>query len=199
MKLLRFTSLVLLLTVLSGCPQTTYKSNLQKIQDNNMDLPELRDRRYKGIRFKLSDLFSHDYNNQYVIKDDAAIRVIYEIDVNFSLERFDADEAELFQFAFEEEISALDAVHDNYVIKRLETFDEEGKASIKKSCPKEVKYPGYIQVLHGNGAYYGEPASYFMATLEIDGEYFVFQMIGKKENMGHLYDDFVDIIASVTK
>jgi hypothetical protein len=198
MKISRILIVLPLLLVLYACPGASHKSDLKKIQENNMDLPDLRDRAYSGIRFKLSDLFRNSYNDDFVIQDNAKTMAIYGIDLNFSVEVFDKDEAELIQFAFDDEISALDAVHDNYVLKRMETF-EEGEASIKKPCSKDVKYPGYTQVLHGKNLFYGDMTTYMMATVEIDNEYYVFQLIGKRENMGYLFDDFEDILVSITK
>lgn len=163
-----------------------------------MDFPDLEKAYYNGIYYKISKLFSNDYNDNYVIQDNAKTKAIYSMDLNFSVEMFDEAEAELLQFGFEEDISKIDAVHDNYVIRRANTL-EEPSVSIKKETPKSVGFHGYIQVVEGTSSYYDEPASYFTATLEIDNEFYVFQLIGKKENMGYLYDDFIDLLSSVEK
>ena len=163
-----------------------------------MDFPDLEKAYYNGIYYKISKLFSNDYNDNYVIQDNAKTKAIYSMDLNFSVEMFDEAEAELLQFGFEEDISKIDAVHDNYVIRRANTL-EEPSVSIKKETPNSVGFPGYIQVVEGTSSYYDEPASYFTATLEIDNEFYVFQLIGKKENMGYLYDDFIDLLSSVEK
>ncbi len=101
----------------------------------------------------------------------------------------------LIQFAFDDEISPIDAVHDNYILKR-EASLEDVETGIKKELPNSVKFPGYIQVVEGARSDYGEVSSYFTATLEIGNDYYVFQLIGKEGNMGYLYDDFIDILSS---
>jgi len=163
-----------------------------------MDFPDLRQEYFEGIHYTLSELFSTDYNDEYVISDNAITKVIYDIDVNFSVEVFDLDQAEAIQYGFDEEIDLIDAVHDNYTLTRIKTLDNP-TVTIKKETPKSVGFPGYIQVISGSSYSYDSPASYFMATLDIDGEFYVFQLIGNEESMGYLYDDFIDILTSVEK
>jgi len=193
-----FTIGFLVLFVITGCPGRTYKSDLKKIQENNMDLPLPSKSFFNGIQYRISGLFRDNYNNDYVLSNNASTKSIYDIDLNFSVESFSSSEAEAYAFLFEGEISKLDAVHDNYIKKRSESL-KEFNISIKKELPKTVKYPGYIQIIHGSSNSYSENASYFTATMEIEDEYFVFQLIGKEENMGYLYDDFIEILNSVTK
>lgn len=185
-----------LLVLLTACPPTKFKTDLDKVKDNNMDLPDLREQYYEGLRFKLSDLFVDDYNDDYVIQDDALTRVIYDMDLNFSIEVFTKEEAELIQFTFDEEITALDAVHDNYVYKRMETLND-GFSSIKK-MEKKCKYPCLTQVLHGKSSMFNEVSTYFMATVEANDRYYVIHMIGVERNMGYMHDDFNAILASIT-
>ena len=64
---------------------------------------------------------------------------------------------------------------------------------LKKELPKDVKLDGYIQTVHGTDYTYEDESSYFTATVMFEGQVYVFQMIGKKENMGYLYDDFEDL------
>ena len=85
-----------------------------------------------------------------------------------------------------------------YLAKRIATLDQP-TISIKKVVPERVKYPGYIQVISGSRYQNANPTSYFMATLEVEGTFYVFQLMGKKENMGYLHDDFIDIISSVSR
>lgn len=117
----------------------------------------------------------------------------------FSIERFSEMEAEGIRYRFDnDEISLLDAVHDNYAIKRNASL-EEATISIKKSVPESVGFPGVMQTISGEN-YSGLPANtYFMASLEINDDIYVVQLIGKEENMGYLYDDFIEIISSISK
>lgn len=184
------------LFILTACPGGGSQSALKRLQENGMDFPDLRSQRYGSVKFQLSDLFDRDYGMDYTLQDNASGFVIYALDIHFSIERFASDEVDMIQFAFDDEIPAIDAVHDNYILKR-EASLENGETGIKKEVPGSVNFPGYIQVVDGASNTYSDNLSYFTATLDIGGEYHVFQMIGKSENMGYLYDDFIDILSSV--
>lgn len=161
-----------------------------------MDLPELDRQYYKGITYELSNLFNQDYDDSYVLGTDAQTFIIYDIGLYFSVEFFDAEDADVIRYAFEVDTDPLNAVHDNYILKRQESLYQT-MHSIKKELPESVKYPGFIQVIHGDAYSDAYSTSYFTATLKVDGGYFVFQMIGKRENMGYLYDDFIAVLSSV--
>lgn len=196
---MKFSTLILLIGaffLLTACPGSRVESPLKKIQENGMDFPELRSQRYSVVRFQLSQLFDRDYGVDYALQDNAAGFVIYNMDLHFSVERFESDEIELIQFAFEDDISPIDAVHDNYILKREESL-RDAETGIKKELPKSVKFPGYIQVVEGARSDYGNLSSYFTATIEVGNDYYVFQLIGVEEHMGYLYDDFIDILSSV--
>jgi len=191
-------ALIGVLILCAACPPSRSHSVLNELQGNNMDFTNLEREYYKGITFMLSDMFGYDYDDDYVLTDEAETKAISEIDVNFSVEVFDEHEAELIQYTFDDEIDPLDAVHDNYIIKRQESLYETS-SSIKKEVPKSVGYQGYIQVVHGSAYSFDtdDGSSYFTATLDINGRFFVFQLIGTKKNMGYLYDDFIDLLSSV--
>ena len=196
---MKITTLILLfgsLFLLTACPGGGYQSSLDRIQENGMDFPDLRSKRYGSVKFQLSDVFSRDYGMDYTLQDNALGFVIYDMDVHFSIERFESDDVEMIQFAFDDDISAIDAVHDNYILKRQASL-YNGEKKIKKELPNSVKFPGYIQLIEGATSSYLDDLSYFTATLDIEGEIHVFQLIGKGENMGYLYDDFIDLLSSV--
>jgi hypothetical protein len=182
--------------LLTACPGSRSKSALGQLQENGMDFPDLRSRRFSVVKFQLSSLFDRDYGIDYTVQDNASGFVIYEMNLHFSVERFESGEIELIQFAFDDEISPMDAVHDHYILKR-ESSLEDAETGIKKELPESVKFPGYIQVVEGARSDYGQTSSYLTATLEIGNDYYVFQLIGKEPNMGYLYDDFIDILSSV--
>ena len=196
MKIAILISLIGALFLLTACPVSRSESALNSIQDNGMDFPDLRSQRFSVVRFQLSNLFDRDYDVDYTIQDNASGFLIYEMDIHFSVEHFESEEIEVLQFAFDDEIFPIDAVHDNYILKREESL-EAPEIGIKKELPNSVKFPGYIQIVEGARNDYTEISSYFTATLEIGNEYYVFQLIGKEANMGYLYDDFIDILSSV--
>ena len=124
--------------MLTECPPSANRSSpIEQIKNNGMDLPDLQPKSYNGIIFELSSLFELDYTNQYVLTDYASTHVIYMMDLNFSVEYFDNDDAGYYQFSFEEDIELLDAVHDNYILKRRASL-EEYDVTIKKPVPREV-------------------------------------------------------------
>lgn len=186
------------LILTTGCPGSSYNNNLKDLQKNNMDFPNLRKEYYNGIYFMLDEMFVNDYENNYTLSDNALTKVVYELDVNFSVEMFNQRDAETIRYAFDSDIESLDAVHDNYIIQRQKSLYEHS-TSIKKELPKSVPYDGSIQVVHGGSYSTNTPSSYFIATVDIGGEYYVFQLIGKKDNMGYLYDDFIELLSSIEK
>lgn len=163
-----------------------------------MDLPDSRINYYNGIRFKMSNLFVDSYNKDFVIKDDALTKVIFDLDLNLSVEVFDENDATAIQFAFSEDVNLLNAVHDHYSFKRQKSLHEHF-TSIKKAVPKEVGFNGVIQTIEGQNYTDEERLMYLMSTIEIRNKFYVFQLIGKKDNMGYLYDDFLTILKSIEK
>ena len=126
-------------------------------------------------------------------------RVIRALDVYFSVEVFDTvDVANFGEDINQYSSNPLDIIQDFYVRKRVNSLHEP-RVSIKKELPKSVKFEGCIQAVKGkNYDYeYQEQTNYFTATLKIEDEFYVFQLIGKADNMSYLYDDFVDLLSSV--
>ena len=195
-KIKRIITLCTGLFLLTACPGTTSKSPLELIQENNMDLPQPAGFYHKGLNFKISNLFERSSYNNMVIQDDAAVRVISQLSIYFTVESFTKSEADAYAYSFDTEIDGLDAVHDVYSEKRLNTLDEY-TISIKKEVPKSVNYPGYIQVISGSRYENDLPATYFLATIQVGNKYYVFQLIGKEDNMGYLHDDFIEILSSI--
>ena len=197
MRLFNGIFLIGLVSILMACPPSR-KSDLKRIQANNMDLPNVNYVGYEGIDFGLSDLFDKEYSTEFAYSgDDAFCRVIRSLDVYFSVEVFGAmDVAEFGEEINQSSSNELSIVQDFYVGKRSNSLYEP-MVSIKKEVPKSVKFPGYIQVVKGKEYEYEDPTNYFTASLKVGNQYYVFQLIGKADNMGYLYDDFIDLLSSV--
>jgi hypothetical protein len=133
-----------------------------------------------------------------VLKDDATTKIIYELELNFSVEAFDKNESKAFQFAFTDSVDLLNAVHDQYIIKRQNSLFNQF-TSIKKPIDQSVGFNGIIQTIEGETYENDRTNTYFMATVQVGDNYYVFQLIGRKENMGYLYDDFLDILNTIEK
>jgi len=197
-------SLILVSLVLTACPKDeaeqplVRRTDLERIQKNNMDLPDNRRCLFGGIRYRLSELFLRSYNDDFVLANEYDVKVINELGLYFSIERYTEAEAIGIRYSFDNDsISLLNAVHDNYAIKRNASL-EEATVSIKKAVPETVGFDGVMQTISGKN-YLGNPANtYFMASLDINNEIYVVQLIGKEENMGYLYDDFIEIISSIS-
>lgn len=159
-----------------------------------MDLPDLKSQSYHGIKFKLSDVFVESFRNSFVItRDDAMVREIKEIDVFFSVERFSSEKINNLKTYFDDRASDHDAVHDYYLEQRCEDLDLEER-SVKRKL-EDLKYPTYIETVISTDSY--KTLSYFIATMKVDAECYVFQFIGSHDCMGYLYDDFIDLLSSV--
>lgn len=198
MKIINLFTFFCLFILLTACPGNNYENAQKKLEKNNMDLPYPTKQYHNGIHYKISNLFENGYEKDFVIKDDATTKVIYELGINFSVEAFDKSEAKAFQFAFTDSVDLLNAVHDQYVIKRQNSLFNQF-TSIKKPIDKSVKFKGIIQTIQGETYENDKSSTYFMATVQVGENYYVFQLIGLKENMGYLYDDFLEIINSVEK
>lgn len=198
MKAVHLSFLIVLTLLLTACPDIRRESAQQKLFKNHMDLPELKRIQYYGVSFQLSKLFEDNYDVEYVIKNDALSKSIYDLGLNFSTEVFNETDAEMFKYSLETETDNLNAVHDYYAAKRQNSMYEHF-SSVKKKGPRENGYPSIIQTIEGPGYESGDTITYMMATVDINKRYFVFQMIGKKGHIGYLYDDFIAIIKSIRK
>tara|TARA_R110002072_G_scaffold290921_1_gene458790 strand:+ start:9593 stop:10201 length:609 start_codon:yes stop_codon:yes gene_type:complete len=200
MKFLSLFSLIAIFFLTTACPGKKYKSNLDKLQDNDMNFPNLNRFIFEDISFLKPDMLEKEYSESYIISDIYETFVAYEIYTHFSVELFTASRIDVIQYSFDEELTDINAVHDNYVIRRENSLYNYS-TSIKKEVPESVGFNGCIQIIHGDtddyDYDYAETTSYFLATLEVKDEIYVFQMIGKKDNLGYLYDDFVTILSSI--
>lgn len=200
MKLVKILALFSCSLLFTACPGVDYEDATDKLFKNKMDLPDPELRYHDGIKYKLSSLFEDSYNTDFVLKDNATTKVIYDLDLNFSVESFTRSEAEAYRFNFSEETDLLNAVHDNYVYARQRSLDSYF-ASVKKPVSKKVGFKGVYQTIQGTGIeeYDDQDLLYLTASVEVGEKFYVFQLIGKTENMGYLKDDFSDILNSIEK
>lgn len=193
--------LFVLLQSLSCGPRNNSKGALKKLQANNMDFPDWESHTFESIGYSLPEDFAYTYNDYYVIDDmNAQVYSVNELNLFFAVEVFTQNQADEIAYQFEEKVDRLDAVHEHYVYKREQSLYEEEQieTSVKKELGKKSKFPGWFQVVHGKDGSYSKRMSYFTATIEVDDEYYVFQWIGKEDNMSYLLDDFNKMIASIS-
>jgi hypothetical protein len=186
-------SIILFCLLIQACTSEQGKSAQKVLAENQMDFTEFINESYFDIKFQIPVHFKTIYDQSFVIKKNALLKNIEELYLNFSVECFNKSEAENFKRAFNSEIDLLNAVHDNYLQIR--------KKSLTNSWPsikKELKgMNGLFQSIEGDNHNNGNFSSYFMVTVEVKNRFYVFQMIGNRENMGYLYDDFMKIVSSV--
>lgn len=164
-----------------------------------MDLPDLEKRSHNGISFLLSALFEDSYYSDYVLQKNATTKVIMDLHLHFSVETFTSSDLETLRFLGESNKNdGLLTIHEHYINTRMASLDQR-KRSIRKIVSKKVGFPGYTTVIYGKNEYDEKPATYFISTIEIDGKYFVFQMIGNQDKMGYFFDDYREILNSIEK
>lgn len=162
-----------------------------------MNFPAFYRTYFDEINFLIPEMMEKDYSNQYTLLDNQFTQVNYDLSVYLSCEHFSQDDALGYQYLMEEETPLLDAVHDMYLSKRIESLNAP-TVSFKKEIYPKCEFKGYLQTVEGNQSdYYGSENTYCIATLDVDGEYYVFQFIVKAENMPFLEDDFQKMIESV--
>ena len=186
---------ILILFITTACPGSRMKSSKKLLQENNMNFPNMEKAYFENISHLLPEMFSDAYDSHYLISDKYDSYICYDLSLRLSVELFDNDQIETIQYAFDYETSPLNAIHDNYIILRENSLPDFS-TSIKKEIPDSINQIGFTQIIHGETYEGSEESTYFLATLDINDEIYVFQMIGKRENMGYLYDDFLRIIAS---
>lgn len=197
---MRFRNLLLfapLLLTLTACP-VDYEQSLKAIKNNNMDFPDPEGRSHDGISYELSKLFEDSYYTNYVIQKNATTKSIYDLYLHFSIETFTNSDLETLQFIEGKKNEDLKTIHDYYIRNRMASLHTKRRSMLKK-VPKKVGFQGYITVVDGQGEYDEKQATYFISTIKIDDNFYVFQMIGNKDKMGYFYDDFLDILNSIEK
>ena len=194
-RLLLFTPLVFLVT---ACP-TSNRQSLPSVFANKMDFPDLEKRNHKGINFQLSALFKDAYDDYFLLKPDGAYnKEIMDMNVRFCIETFTDLDVAAMEFIEGQGKKPLDLAHENYINRRLKSL-EERLLSTRKPLPKKIGFNGYIQVIEGGSSLDDKLSTYMIATVEIDKQFHVFQLIGPKDHMGYFYDDFNAILQSIEK
>ncbi len=197
---MNFRHLILLLAlipVLTACPTKNYvHKDIKKLQDDHMNFTDLHRIYFDDIQFDFPKMFEEDYNDNYTLQDDQFTQVNHNLNIRFSCEHFYAEDAAAYQFLFDDSVQRMDAVHDYYVARRVKSL-KDPKVSVKKPVPEHVPFKGFIQTVEGRTYNYSIPNTYCIATLEVDGDYYVFQFIAKNTNMVYLQDDFRRMLESV--
>lgn len=198
MKMWSLLLFVPMLFLMTACP-TSNKQSLPSVFANKMDFPNLEKRSHAGIDFQLSALFKDAFENYFLLKPDGAYnKEIMDMNVRFCIETFTSIDAASMEFIQGEGKTPLESVHENYINRRLKSL-EERLLSTRKPLSKKIGFNGFIQVIEGGSSIDDKLSTYMIATLEIDNQYHVIQLIGPKDHMGYFYDDFNTILESIEK
>ena len=189
-----YSMLVIILIALSCSPEG--KSDVKKLQENDMNLHELTRFTFNEISYMHPGFMDLNEYSNHAISENSKSYISYNLDLEFCVEFFSESNVDIIKYTLEEEKNSLNAVHDNHVKIRENSLNEHS-TSIKKTLPLKTGRNGFVQVIHGNTYNDGEDTSYFIATVEIDEQYYVFQLIGIRANMGYLHDDFINLISSI--
>lgn len=173
-----------------GCVQKPTNTDLEAaFIKNNHNFEYDKVYRYKGLTFSLPSFFERYYYKEFVVRQSAFIRNSPLFNVIVSIEEFD-NEATVFNVfpKASVETDVLNALHDSYVSTRLSSLSD-AYASIKKKLNKRIASNGLIQMV-GHGASDENNLRYSIATLQINGKYYIIQWIAPVELMSYTYDDF---------
>lgn len=197
MKILIQALIIFILSVAANC-SGTYSPSIKKIQQNKMDFPDPEKRMHSGFSFELSKLFTDSYTSNFVLQKQATTKSISDINIFFSVETFDKSAIDRVRFAKETNDSDLELIHNYYLGIRMNSLYEKS-LSTRKNLPKKVGFKGYTQQVIGRTQYDEKKTTYLTASVQIDQQIHVFQLIGPSENMGYFYDDFIRILESIEK
>lgn len=191
---------ILIPLLFAACSDSSEKSQedaLKAFRENNYNFTNYKKVSYKGIKFKVPEVFDIDFGGGYTYKRNAFLRRDYLQGIIFTVEKFtDSDlNSELMEdYLVEKDV--LNAFHDAYSDRRYESL-LTASISYKKTTKKNIPYKGVTQVISGRTSDYSNEHYYAMATIEIKGDYYVFQMISEPAMMSYVFDDFERILATV--
>lgn len=183
--------------LLCGCPAPTMENvDLKKFQKQKFDFKRKARTSFNAISFAYPDFFQTG-EKDHLYKKEGISLVSYDLGVYLSVESFSQSEADQFVSEYDgEEISRVRAVHNFYLDERRKSF-LYFENSINTELPAGCRFDGSMEVLYGRSDYYDDDLKYFIATLEKNGEYYVFQLVSTQEMSAYLWDDFEDILKSV--
>jgi hypothetical protein len=195
---MRIGIIILLATLFSlyACDDLNQNDPKRQLFNNKMDLPETGSQTFGNITFKLSNLFEPYELKSFAYNQEALMLSIPALNLYFSVEQFKNESLNKFIDPQLGNFSTLDNLHNTYVIYRQKSFDTF-VSSIAKDLKISSPNKAIVQVIQDGNEYSEELQLYLIATVSFNNEYYVFQFIGKKANMGYLYDDFLAIIKSI--
>jgi hypothetical protein len=168
---------------------------------NKMDFKKWATIDFEGISFILPQKFGEETNFNYTIdKYSSKQYCLLSLFLYFSVEKFSDTSATYLQYVNNQK-SNLHAVQKNYVNSIQNSlsvnYSEGYRTSEIKLLSKNTLSQVIIQNFNRQNKWDTDQTSaYFIATKKIKKSFYVFQFIGKTENMRYLQDDFFKIVNS---
>lgn len=193
---------LLLLPLTVACPnQNSASSDVLELQSNNMDFKKWRITDFIDITYLLPAKFEKELESNYTIdKYSSQQKSISSLSLYFSIEKFTDTTATILKNVNNEKTN-LNAIQKNYIRSiqnslsqsNIEGFRTSELKRISKICLSQVIIQNYVRQYKWDTDY---SKTYFIATKKIKKSFYVFQLIGKSENMKYLQDDFFKIVNS---
>lgn len=182
--------------LLCGCPAPVSENKaLKDFQKQQFDFQNKRKINFQGISF-LYPAFFEKGNKDHLLKADGISVFTYDLGIYLSVEKLIPIDFKMFVSDYDYKNDYLQAAHDFYMENRRNSllFYEN---SVNSALPKGCRFDGMVEVLYGRNEDFEEDLKYFIATIEKEGAFYVFQLICTHEMSGYLWDDFEDILKSV--
>lgn len=162
-----------------------------------MDFKKFEKKTFKNVCYELPINFEKTYLRNFVTKPLKSVTLkSNHPDIYFSIENYNSNEvADILQTSID--INAnFSLFHDYYFNKRFESLTNP-YSSIKKWIPR-TQNKTIFQTVDGENND-GITLTYFTSSIKVNSEIYIIQLIGSKEIMQYIYDDFMKILKSVKK
>jgi hypothetical protein len=193
----------LMLPLLVACPISNSSTKAaNELYANKMDFKKWKKLSFKSVSFVLPEKFEEEVNFDYTFNKYSSKQYsLQSLFLYFSVEIFSDTSATYLQYVNNQK-SNLHAVQKNYVNSILVSLTGNYDAGYRISEIKQLNKNCLSQVIIENFNRQNkwdsdQTSTYFIATKKINKSFYVFQFVGKTENMHYLQDDFFKIVNSV--
>ena len=192
----------LILPLLVACPISNSSTKAaNELYANKMDFKKWKKLSFKSGSFVLPQKFEEEVSFDYTINKYSSKQYsLQSLFLYFSVEIFSDTSATYFQY-INNERSNLHAIQKNYINSIQNSLSQEDYTGYRTSEIKRLSRKCLSQVVIQNFIRFykwdtDQTKTYFIATKKIKKSFYVFQLIGKSENMKYLQDDFFKIVNS---
>ncbi len=192
----------LIFPLLVACPISNSSTKAaNELYANKMDFKKWKKLSFKSVSFVLPQKFEEEVSFDYTINKYSSKQYsLQSLFLYFSVEIFSDTSATYLQYVYNQK-SNLHAVQKNYVnsilVSLIGNYDAGYRISEIKQLNKNCLSQVIIENFNRQNKWDSDQTStYFIATKKINKSFYVFQFVGKTENMHFLQDDFFKIVNS---